>query len=651
MMPSDVGAAPAAPATYTVTSRHPGAAARRDRADADGQGPFGDLVDRYADDPSTDASREGRAGASPRRQTAPASAHHAHSARGPVPTSDTGAPATSDAVHGHDDDDGDDEVDLEHLAHAEGDEDEDVDCARPATSDVVTTAPVAQPDIVVVAPLAAGTAPADGAGTPVAGVPSTTGATLVTPSGSEPGMTGRHGEHAVGRQVAAAHTAEQADVRGVDVGEDDPTAPVDETDPETAEAASFAASVEPRAHAQADARSAASTARPNAEEAHGRWRSIPRPAEHATSARGAHTAPAADPRDVAMAAIRQALAGETPVAQPTAVRADVNQLPGVPSPEGVAAQASDDLTTTSPLAPGAVATSSDEATPLVGTPVPVTTATAAVPNRPAPPARTAAATPAAAPDVPVLAQSEPAQAADTRPTTEGAVSESEPGGEVVEPIRTASQAPRKSVGVAPQAPHLHAVDATAHTESSGSPSAKAPTVEPPVLARPRPMAHAAQAIAAFQAVAAASLGAGTAELTTMAAEAPRTMAMLDQELPTPIIQAIRVQAEQGGGQARMRLNPGFLGGVSVDVRVDGATVVAALQASNPEVREWMRTNEAALRQSLADQGLHLAQLVIADDEAQTGAEDDRRQQGGSGNRQEPKRQRRQNGTSTFEALL
>ena len=169
-------------------------------------------------------------------------------------------------------------------------------------------------------------------------------------------------------------------------------------------------------------------------------------------------------------------------------------------------------------------------------------------------------------------------------------------------------------------------------------------------ASPRPTGTAAIAIAAFQAAALPDLhrSASSGGASVMSA------ALLDAQVRTPIVNAIKVQADNGNGQVRLRLNPEFLGEVSVDVRVNGGSVVASVQASSADVREWLRTNEAMLRQTLADQGLHLERLVIGEEEAQPGKEPpDHQQRDGSSDRQREweRRSRRPRDTGTFEVVL
>ena len=168
----------------------------------------------------------------------------------------------------------------------------------------------------------------------------------------------------------------------------------------------------------------------------------------------------------------------------------------------------------------------------------------------------------------------------------------------------------------------------------------------------RPTARAAQAIAAFQAAAAVGAAATPAAVNAAVMSAGvASTPLLDTELPTQLIHAIRVQFDQGSGDARIRLNPGFLGGVIVGVQIDGSSVTASLQAASADVREWMRTNESMLRQALADQGLQLFRLVIVEEDAPassdgqgTAPRDEREQQA-------PRRQRRTADQGTFELVF
>jgi flagellar hook-length control protein FliK len=77
-----------------------------------------------------------------------------------------------------------------------------------------------------------------------------------------------------------------------------------------------------------------------------------------------------------------------------------------------------------------------------------------------------------------------------------------------------------------------------------------------------------------------------------------------------VVQGIRMQWRDGEGTAVIKLDPAYLGTVTVTLRVEGGSVSATLQAENPQVRAWIATNESSLRLGLADQGLALERLAI-----------------------------------------
>ncbi|MEQ1908934.1 MAG: flagellar hook-length control protein FliK [Vicinamibacterales bacterium] len=172
-----------------------------------------------------------------------------------------------------------------------------------------------------------------------------------------------------------------------------------------------------------------------------------------------------------------------------------------------------------------------------------------------------------------------------------------------------------------------------------------------IQATPKPTGTAAIAIAAFQAAAAAAPDLHRSA--SIGGTSVTSAALLDAQVRTPIVDAIRVQADNGNGQVRLRLNPEFLGDVTVDVRVNGGSVVASVHASSADVREWLRTNEAVLRQTLADQGLHLERLVVAEEDAQPGKQHPDQQREGASDQQREweRRSRRPRDTGTFEVVL
>jgi flagellar hook-length control protein FliK len=194
-------------------------------------------------------------------------------------------------------------------------------------------------------------------------------------------------------------------------------------------------------------------------------------------------------------------------------------------------------------------------------------------------------------------------------------------------------------------------DGVAALESTSS-SRHAPLPgDAPPAGSPRSSPRAAEAIAAFQAASLA--GSATAE-NRSSATVPTSMASRSEvleELPTQIVHAIRTQFANGVGEAHVKLNPGFLGGLTVAVRLDGQSVIASLQATNAEVREWIRGNEPLLRQALAQQGLQLEQLIVLDEGPDGSAGDDLRRKRDPREQEPQRRAPRTSDQGTFELVL
>ena len=84
--------------------------------------------------------------------------------------------------------------------------------------------------------------------------------------------------------------------------------------------------------------------------------------------------------------------------------------------------------------------------------------------------------------------------------------------------------------------------------------------------------------------------------------------------PTPqIVKAVSLLWRDGVGEAKLRLEPEHLGSVTVSLRVERGVVTARMTADVPAVRDWIRTHESELRNSLAGQGLELDQIVVSAD--------------------------------------
>ena len=129
---------------------------------------------------------------------------------------------------------------------------------------------------------------------------------------------------------------------------------------------------------------------------------------------------------------------------------------------------------------------------------------------------------------------------------------------------------------------------------------------------------------------------------------------MDVELPEQIVQSIRLQALDLGGEARVRLRPAYLGEVVVSVKVDAGAVTATLQADTAAVRRWMETHETSLRMGLADQGLHLDRLIVSEPSKSESEPGERRRQTPQEQpeRQSPRRSaRNEEEAGTFEVVV
>jgi flagellar hook-length control protein FliK len=127
----------------------------------------------------------------------------------------------------------------------------------------------------------------------------------------------------------------------------------------------------------------------------------------------------------------------------------------------------------------------------------------------------------------------------------------------------------------------------------------------------------------------------------------------EEAVAESIVQSMRMQYREGVGTAVLQLDPGFLGGLKISLHVADGQVNATLHAENPNVRAWLESNEAALRQGLAEQGLNLERLVVASDEpqGQWTPPDDRRRRPERDAPPARKRAARDEDASTFEVMV
>jgi flagellar hook-length control protein FliK len=150
--------------------------------------------------------------------------------------------------------------------------------------------------------------------------------------------------------------------------------------------------------------------------------------------------------------------------------------------------------------------------------------------------------------------------------------------------------------------------AAAHEEGSRAPMS--PLRE--AVVRPPSAPHADVVVpAALHAAATQQQAPPIALPDDMPMDAPR--APLLPETADSIVQSMRMQYQQGGGDAIVHIKPEHLGPVSISLRVENGAVSAVVNADNPEVAEWLRANEHVLREGLASSGLHLERFAVRRD--------------------------------------
>jgi flagellar hook-length control protein FliK len=85
------------------------------------------------------------------------------------------------------------------------------------------------------------------------------------------------------------------------------------------------------------------------------------------------------------------------------------------------------------------------------------------------------------------------------------------------------------------------------------------------------------------------------------------------ELPSRLIESMRMQITAGGGQAEIRLSPEYLGSVRVSIVVDHGSVRATLTADSPAALETLRSDLAQLKDALSERGLRLDEVELRED--------------------------------------
>ena len=117
--------------------------------------------------------------------------------------------------------------------------------------------------------------------------------------------------------------------------------------------------------------------------------------------------------------------------------------------------------------------------------------------------------------------------------------------------------------------------------------------------------------------------AATSPAVTATAEAHATTApALPAENVERLVQAMHVNVRSGVMEATLRLRPEHFGEVTIQLRVDGTNVTALIQTESSGVRQWLASQEQAIRNGLATHGLELDRLVVNPDGEQRQPRDD-----------------------------
>jgi len=187
-------------------------------------------------------------------------------------------------------------------------------------------------------------------------------------------------------------------------------------------------------------------------------------------------------------------------------------------------------------------------------------------------------------------------------------------------------------------------------------SGEARTAMPPAVDLASDLKASGQAALFAAPVGVAGVGAASSHAVSaaVATAQPALDPAAESDLPRQIVQAMRLQWKDGIGDARIRLLPDYLGELSIAIRVEHGTVLAALETSTPAVRQWIESHEPMLRQSLAEQGLHLDRLIVSDEPQQSSLSRERRREKGDEAQQEQEPQPRRRppaDDTTFEVLV
>jgi flagellar hook-length control protein FliK len=130
--------------------------------------------------------------------------------------------------------------------------------------------------------------------------------------------------------------------------------------------------------------------------------------------------------------------------------------------------------------------------------------------------------------------------------------------------------------------------------------------------------RAEAAVQAFTNLAAESAGAGaglTETMPTAGLDAAASVVSPEEGAANvhAMVRAMRMQVTNGGGEARLQLNPEHLGQVTLTVKVEQGRVAAHIQAETADASRWIETHQSNLRSALEEQGLEVKELLVSTD--------------------------------------
>lgn len=80
-----------------------------------------------------------------------------------------------------------------------------------------------------------------------------------------------------------------------------------------------------------------------------------------------------------------------------------------------------------------------------------------------------------------------------------------------------------------------------------------------------------------------------------------------------LVEMMRWQAREGGGQAELRLRPELLGAVTVSIVVENGAVKATVSAETPAALEYLRSESSGLQEALEERGLTLDEFEVREE--------------------------------------